>query len=203
MSSGRKLPLMEAWPLLPLLFCLQEMKGQRFCAPGTKFPQILSATSKTVWGPSRERCQAHFSNGSLSHRRESCSRYSGHWWSVGVEIVGASTGLHLDRVQSQLSLPKAEPMQPGPAPKPDAVHPGAPGLYFPVSLTSVPIDTSRSHQQDGKLTGDHWSPGLTHMRGGHIIQLLPPATLGWVSYSLAVSIHPGAETALRPTWPSG
>lgn len=200
MSSGQKLPLTEAWPLL-LLFCLQETRGQRFCAPGAKFPQILPATNKTVWGSSREGCQAHFSNGSLSHRLESHPRYSGHGWSVGVDIVGAATGLPLDGVQSQLSLPKAEPLQAGPAPKPDAVYPGAPGLYLPVSLTSVPIDTSRSHQQDGKLTGDHWSLGLTHTAGGHIIQLLPPATLGSVSCSMAASIHPGSETALRPTWP--
>lgn len=123
------------------------------------------------------------------------------FWSQVVSRGGHSRGINwpsFGSVQSQLSLPKAEPMQAGPAPKPDAAHSGAPGLYFPVSLTSVPIDTSRSHQQDGKLTMDHCSLGLTHMGGGCIVQLLLPATLGWVSYSLTVSIHPGA---LRPTWP--
>lgn len=185
MSSGRKLPLMEAWPLLPLLFCLLEMRGTKvLCTWHEVSPNPVCNQQDSVWGPPGRGVRPTFQMCLSLTQQESYPRYSGHRWSVGVDIVGASTGLSLNQVQSQ---------QAGPAPKPDAVHPGAPG-----SLASVPKDTSRSQKQDGKLTGDHGSPGLTHMGGGRIVQLLPPATLGWVSYSLTVSIHPDA---LRPTWP--
>ena len=95
-------------------------------------------------------------------------------------------------------------MQAGPAPKPDAVHPGAPGLYFPVSLTSVPKDTSRSHQQ-GKADRGPLQPGPhTHGRWAHRsatapshpglgIILIDSFYTSWCTQTNLASLPPGEE----------
>lgn len=168
-----------------------------FCAPDTKFPQILSAACKPVVITPGRVCRAP--NGiSHTHRPPEPPHMSQSQISRGEHSGACRPSLGSGSAPGILAQGRAC-VQAGPAQRPGAASARSPcplpPPYLPVSLTFARINSFRSYHLHGRLTEDHWSLDPRHIGGGVMVQLLLHATLdSWDFCGLSIRLTGGFYT---------
>lgn len=177
---------MEAWPLLLMVFYLQELQRQCSAHLTQSFPKFCLKPARQWRGIAPGRAFRPLKRYLIHTGLESCPRsYS----QVRMAKHSTSRRQAVPWIRARYPCPRQRLCRLDLLPSQMLPQPGTPAPNL-----SVSINTFNSHQLGGRLSGDHWSPGPTHMGGGLTTQLLLQATLDsgphvwdfhWLSVRLA------------------